>query len=424
MYTFFFKTVVCLFIYLGLNAQSDSTVLINKNRFAFGGAPVLSYDSDIGLRIGAAVNLFDHGIKNIFPLYEQFARLQAYKSTKGVSYCSLLFESESLFSNVPISFESVFADDIAMDFWGFNGINSLCDQGLMMLNFYKYQRRQLRVKLDAEKSVLNKKFRCILGGAYENIIVNDFDFAKIDEELVEYSSLFQKYKEWGVIEPDEMYGGNLFSIKTGLKYDSRDSKINSKTGLFVDSYLVMSTVSGTKYSFTKFITTVRQFFAFESLRTVLAYRASGQFKLSGEMPFFALPVYYDLKQNVDGMGGAFTVRGIFRNRIIADSYVVSNVETRSFIARFKAVRLNWEIYASSFTDAVYVAREHAFSQRNISDSERSFYFKDKAQKINATYGLGLYVVYNSNNILSASYGRTSNYQLGNGGIYIGSAFLF
>ncbi|MCA1759279.1 MAG: hypothetical protein LC658_05885 [Bacteroidales bacterium] len=41
-----------------------------------------------------------------------------------------------------------------------------------------------------------------------------------------------------------------------------------------------------------------------------------------------------------------------------------------------------------------------------------------------TFGHGLYIVFNQNNVITVNYGIPANKQLGQGGFYIGSSLLF
>ncbi|MFA9391331.1 MAG: hypothetical protein ACERKD_16100 [Prolixibacteraceae bacterium] len=151
---------------------------------------------------------------------------------------------------------------------------------------------------------------------------------------------------------------------------------------------------------------------------------SSQFKLAGEIPFYALPTFYDTRQNQDGLGGMFTMRGISRNRIVANSYLSANVEFRKRIAVFSLLKLNWEIDISLFTDAAYIAGTYKFSTRDIPVEILRQNFSNAVQMPFYSYGIGGYLIYNTNNIISINYGISPNKQLGNNGLYVGSAFLF
>ena len=54
----------------------------------------------------------------------------------------------------------------------------------------------------------------------------------------------------------------------------------------------------------------------------------------------------------------------------------------------------------------------------------SFYFKDDAEKMHFSYGAGLRIVMNENFVIAVDYGRATNDQDGESGMYIGLNYLF
>lgn len=106
--------------------QADSLAPQNETshkRYGIGGTPILAFDSDLGLKYGAAVNLFDYGDK--FPNYLQYAKLKVFQTTNGTSNLSLTYDNNLLFKKTKFIFESTYTKDVLLNFYGFNGINSV-----------------------------------------------------------------------------------------------------------------------------------------------------------------------------------------------------------------------------------------------------------------------------------------------------------
>ena len=137
-----------------------------------------------------------------------------------------------------------------------------------------------------------------------------------------------------------------------------------------------------------------------------------------------MPIFQDTRQEQDGLGGAFNLRGIYRNRIAANGFLLGNIEMRKNILSFNFLKLNWDIDISTFADAAYITREYKIDNSKVPESFRNTLFTNDAQKVNLSYGGGLYIIYNANNIISVNYGISPNKQLGTSGLYVGSTFLF
>ncbi|MBN2807673.1 MAG: BamA/TamA family outer membrane protein [Prolixibacteraceae bacterium] len=420
------------------NNEEPFTKKQPKSGFAWGGTPVLAFDPDLGLKYGALINLFDYGDGTVFPDYDQYAFIRLFHSTGGTSNLSLLFESETLIPDSRITFESSYIKDIALDFYGFNGLKVVYQHGFShpdsseYINryFYKHQRELIRLRLDWQTNLPVSHWKMFFGLAWNRYLISDVDDEKLNknQSLAESNSenmtLYQLYNDWGIIHDDEKSGGNLTTISLGFTYDSRNNKINCSDGTWFESYFILSPPSISSSLYLKHIATLRHYLRWSTPDAVIAFRLSSQQLLHGKLPFYALPVYHDTRQDQDGLGGAFNLRGIYRNRIAANGFLLGNIEMRKNIFSFNLFKLNWDIDLSVFTDAAYISREYKVDNTEVPGPFRNRLFNNDTQKINFSYGGGLYIIYNANNIISVNYGIAPNRQLGTSGIYIGSSFLF
>lgn len=436
-----------LFASLSLSGQRNTPLSNNekpftknqpKSGFAWGGTPVLAFDPDLGLKYGALINLFDYGDGTVFPNYNQYAFIRLFHSTGGTSNLSLLFESETLIPDSRITFESSYIKDIALDFFGFNGTKALFQEDFIKPDkaayinrfFFKHQRELIRLRLDLQKNIALSSWKLLAGITFSNFEVNAPDHEQVNNyqtnnmAAAQYSSLYDLYRDWGIIKKEESSGGHLTTISFGLTYDSRNNKMNCSDGTWFESYFIKSLPGLSSSNYLKHIATFRHYVRWNYLDAVFAYRLSSQQLLAGRIPFYALPVYHDTRQDQDGPGGAFNLRGIDRNRIIGNGFVLGNIEMRKNILAFKLLKLNWDIDLSVFSDAVYISREFKFDISAVQSPLKYSLFNNDTQKINFSYGGGIYFIYNANNIISVNYGISPNKQLGSSGIYIGSSFLF
>jgi hypothetical protein len=402
-----------------------------KSGFSWGGTPILAFDADLGLRYGAAINLFDYGEESVYPNYRQYAFIKAFRTSKGTTNLSLILDSEKILPRAKVLAEVTYMNDIALDFYGFNGMNAVVDfpvedlghPGFGNRHFYSHSRRLFRLRADVQKYLYSGKFRLYLGLSWNNYTIHETDFEKFTDSGERPTSLYQEYIDWNLIPEKEKNGGQVSYLAAGIIYDSRDNTIYCTNGLWLESYLVYSPEWAGNNSFSKHIFTLRQYFNWHR-NTVFSYRISSQQKLSGNIPFYFLPTYFDSRQNQDGLGGAFNLRGISRNRIAADGFLLANLELRRTVAAFRIFRLNTHIDVSLFTDAAYVTQKYKVESEKLPAEIQQRFFNNGTQKFQYTFGPGLYFVYNTNNIISVNYGYSPEKQLGNGGFYVGSAFLF
>lgn len=434
------RLILCcaLLISINLRAQTcdvDSLVVQEKKphkRYGIGGTPILAFDSDLGLKYGASINLFDYGDK--FPNYLQYAKIKAFQTTNGTSNLSLTYDNNLLFKKTKFIFESTYTKDVLLNFYGFNGVNANFspsitnseDNTYINPYYYTHQRQQLRFRIDFQKQLKPNKLFLLYGFSFNKYMLENTNFSLFDIPLginqteEDTSSLYQDYVNSNIIPIDEKNGGTFASIKLGITYDSRNNQINCDNGVFLETYFVHSPMISSFKSFTKHIVTFRQYYMIKKLNTLLTYRVSSQQKINGTIPFYYLPTFHDLSIDNDGIGGAFNLRGTSRNRIAANGFITTNLEVRKKVMSFRALKQNCKVELSAFTDLVYVTQKYKVDS-NLANEQ---FYNSKHQTINYTYGVGLYFIYGTNNIISMNYGISPNKNLGTSGLYVGSAFLF
>ncbi|MBW6492683.1 MAG: hypothetical protein K0B15_15980 [Lentimicrobium sp.] len=172
------------------------------------------------LRDGAVINFFDYGKESRYPDYAQHARIRLYNSTKGTSNYSLLYDSEKLLSSSQLTFEISYIEDIALDFYGYNGLNSVHIPEFIDPDhdwdinkyFYNHHRKLFRIRLYLQTYLTSKKFGTYTGITYSHHRMNDLDYSKFDipegsdSSSFSNATLYSKYAEWGLISPKEKNG--------------------------------------------------------------------------------------------------------------------------------------------------------------------------------------------------------------------------
>ena len=417
-----------------------------KTGFSLGGVPVVAYDSDIGFQYGALVNLYWYGDGSRYPRYDHSVYLEWSRTTKGKGINQITYESDRLIPGVRSFFETSYLTEIALDFYGFNGYQAIYDrdyeetydpEGYANRLYYRHARKLLRIKGDFQGEIIGQKLRWLAGIAYygtriDSVDVEDLNEGK-DDDLLSRNSLYGNYVEWGIIPTDQAGGGNHTLLKAGLVYDTRDNEPNPFTGIWTELqfHYAPSFLSNTDLSYTRIMLTHRQYFTLIPEWMNLAYRISYQGKLTGEMPFYMLPYIYNTAPMLtkDGVGGAKTVRGIRRNRVVGDGFAYANLELRGKILRTTIWNQNLYIALSAFVDAGMVTQKYKFDASGVPD-ELPAGLPDRIidtstrETPHIGFGGGVHFALNHNFIVAVDYGLAARRQDGDSGLYIGLNFLF
>ena len=255
------------------DAKSEKNVSYNENGeiiktgVNLGPLPVVAFDADRGFQFGALLNLYDFGDGKNYPNPNSQWYFEASAYTKESSINSYKFivnyDNKTLIPGVRMSICSGYYKDAALDFYGFNGYQSNYDMALVEQNilfsddkageklqnkydnkgklpkgFYRQGRDLIKVKADFTGEIL-KNFYWEAGYSFSWVKAQSFipegytvfPGANLDEDYIG-TSLFDLYKDWGIISEDEADGGITSALKAGLMYDSRNVENNPTKGIW------------------------------------------------------------------------------------------------------------------------------------------------------------------------------------------------
>jgi hypothetical protein len=410
---------------------------VEKSKYAFGAIPVFAFDADLGLKYGAVLNFFDYGDRLNMPAYDQYLYFRFTNTTKGSLTLQSVLESEKIFSKAKVIAEASFLRDKNLDFFGFNGMNSVYNAGFRQpenpdfINkfYYSHKRSLLRLRLDLHHNIIERKLRLLTGYTYKNYKTDPID-PPLENETVNSpapelpATLFDQYNEWGIIPENEKNGGSIHMLTLGLVYDTRKELNYSKDGIWVEAAMLIAPGFLNEQSFSRFVFTYRHHEGILQDKIIFSLRLSSQHKISGRIPFYELPVFYDSRLSQDGVGGAFNLRGAFRNRIVADGFLLGNFETKFKLLEFTLFKQSFYTSFSVFYDIAQVTQAYKTDLSRVPEALRPRYFNNNKQQLHHTLGPGFYIVFNQNNVITVNYGFSTNPQDGIGGLYIGSSLLF
>lgn len=434
----------CLTITHKISAQLNASRI--KTGWTFGLLPVLGYNTDIGFKYGGLVSIYDYGKETTYPEYRKMFRLEISRSTGGSGINQLFFDSDRIFGNskIRLTADLSYLTDKVGDFYGLNGKEANYNQAFtddedpsyISRVYYGIDRQLIRITCDFKGPVSKESVYWMAGVGYYHYIINTVDIDRLnkgkdeDKKLPDTALLYDKYSSWGLIPVKDSDGGHHQVVKAGIIYDSRNIEANPSKGIWSELLLITapSFIGNNENAFTLLAITHRQYFQIVQDRLTFVFRLGYQGKISGSLPFYSMPIMYSSHPSSvieEGLGGAKSLRGILRNRIIGNGIVYGNFEFRwKFL---KAVLWNQNIYLAlnPFLDGGLVVQKVDVDPSKVPPGEnKPDYFTGEDETLHFSAGCGLHLALNENFIVAADFGYALSKHDGKLGVYIGINWLF
>lgn len=416
--------------------------------------PTISFDQDLGFQYGVALDLFDFGKPGIYPLYKHKFYFEWSRTTKGSGINRIYYDSEYLIPKVRLTADVSYLTEQALQFFGFNGYEAVYNPGweddegpeYKSRVFYRHDRKIFRVLANFQGNILpdNKRLKWIAGITFFNTKVGRVDLDRLnkgkedDEKLPDIDGLYLKYVKWNIIKPEEMDGNVTTYLKGGLIYDSRDFQFFPANGIWSEATFSYAPgfLGDPDFSYSKLTMIHRQYFSLGSKNLVFAYQLGYQTTLSGTVPYHIQPHIvptFMTSATSQGLGGAKTLRGIMRNRVVGDGIALGNVELRWKFLRTHLGQSDFYLGANAFFDVGRVVKnvdveisQEIMDQNPDKDPYDILenYFVASSESFHPSTGLGLKIGYNENQIISIDYGFALDKRDGDKGLYIRFYWLF
>ena len=426
------RILLVLTILLSAFAHADEFV---KTGINVGPLPSVAYSSDTGFQYGLLANIFFYGDGAVYPDYYHNLYVEWNQTTKGAGLAQVTYDSKYLIPGIRVTADLSYIIKQAWGFYGFNGAESVYNsewidrESASYKNslYYAMQRNNFRFTSNFQGNITDNTFRW-LGG----IGVLNFDDASAsvtrawDTSFVDQSTLYDDFVDWGVISPEEADGGLVTYLKAGVVYDTRDNEACAMSGLWEE--LVMTYAPGfaglNESGWLQLSAIHRQYFTLLPKNLSLGYRLGYQGILAGKQPFYLQGNMPNSRQNIDGLGGSKTVRGILGSRLVGDGYAFANLELRWKIVRFNFINQNFYFGVNPFVDAGMVVQPYQFDTTGIPTAEVDDYLSGNPETIHVAYGMGIKLAMNENMIISVDYGFAGSKNDGSTGLYIALGYIF
>ena len=447
------------------SVKSDKKEIVKKG-FNFGPLPVVAFDADKGFQLGALLNVFDFGDGSTYPNPRQKLYLEASFFTKGSQLFVINYDNKFLIPGVRWSSTVTLTNDKAMDFYGFNGYMSYYDHARVALGKdkasdsyiytpkYRVNRLALLFKTDFTGNIWKNKlfweagyhFSYIKQGYKKNNHALNLDKINKNKDenkryLPEDPTIFDMYRQWGIISQDEAWGGINSTLRFGLLFDTRDKEAAPSKGIWAEAHVTVAPKwLGTTNPHYRYSATFRHYVPIVKNDVLtFAYRLNYEGTFGNSAPYYVLPYITVMGSNYDrdGMGGYRTVRGLMRNRVQGLDMATYNVELRWRFVNFTLWKQNIAFGLSAFSDGTMVTRNYDMSfkgEEQYRDAYNAYMAgRPSSDRPHITVGAGLRFIMNQNFIVAFEYGMpVSKFskdpviknQDGNGAFYINTGFLF
>ncbi|MBR0170347.1 MAG: BamA/TamA family outer membrane protein [Bacteroidales bacterium] len=422
-----------------------------RQGWTFGVLPSVAFDADLGFQYGALTNIYYFGDGSTYPEYLHSFYAEAAYTTKHFGIFRGSYDSKHLIPGHRLSVDLTYLPDQMCDFYGFNGYNSYYepaftnqdDPAYITRAFYKYRRDLFRFSADLQGTI-SKPWYWNAGIGLLHFAVGPVDIDRLnsytkkeENKLPDTVSLFDYYVQDGYISAAEANGGFHPYLHGGITYDTRDRLQNPTRGIHTDAFLTYYAGLGnmSDYNNLKFNFNFRHYISLYSDRLILAYRIGTQLTLAGDSPFYLntyLNQLYMQRVVYEGLGGANSVRGIMRNRILAPGVAFANVELRTRLFSFKVGKNMFYVGLNPFVDAGMVVQPYE-AQTPLSNTTAPFpanidpYGVDRGLYVpHFGGGCGLKVAMNDNFVLSVdwatAFDKQDNGKFSN--LYIKMGYMF
>ena len=436
-----------------------------KKGWNFGPLPVVGFNSDLGFQYGACVDIFNYGDGSRYPKFDYKMNLEVSAYTKGSLNIRFYGDYYNLIPDSRLFVDVAYFMDKRFEFYGFNGYASpyyndiyvlgqqSTDNGQQSLAemfdtefksiFYRMKRNQFRFNSSLRRQFgFGEHFFYGVGLSYFNYDMGRIEIQNEEYKYDEQKTLYELYRESGLIRENEADGGNVTQLKLAFIYDSKNHDSDPTKGAYFEATLtgVPDFIDNEGYSHLTFNAVWQHYIPIVKENLTFAYRLVTQNVVAGEIPYYAMfnsNMLYYKKMATDAMGGANSVRGINRNRVIGEGYAWLNAELRWKMVGFQFINQNWNIALNPFFDAGVVTQSFRLAEQEAAwnkikeeyqlspEDAKNLIYSGTKEGVHTSAGCGLKIIMNKNFIISAEAAKALDARDGdNLKVYIGFNYLF
>ena len=428
-----------------------------KKGWSFGVLPTATYSRDNGFQAGAFGDVYYYGDGSTYPdPLHKISWEGSYFTNSHRMRFYLAYDSKYLIPNMRVNASVTYVGDPLYSFWGFNGPASVQNYDVWSsrkitldngknVNYYGMSRDMLRVLANFQGQIIPHLNWAAgvnfwwwrMGSMRDNGVTID----KQTKEKSYYDTdltLFETYKDLGLIKESEKNGGLALELNAGVVYDTRDIEAAPNRGIWAEAYLNGNVL---QHKYLKACLYFRHYIDIPihipAGDPVFAYRLAWQQTIAGETPFYMIqnvPLLVQRNMISEGFGSSNTIRGIRENRILSEGFAWANLELRVKLVNFKLFNQFFYIAVNPFFDAGIITKAYRTAEIDkvawegkLYDPKLAYpavaqetliYDASNVGKVIMSAGAGLKIAMNQNFIISAELAKCL-YKPLDAGLWIG-----
>ncbi len=409
---------------------------IIKTGWNIGPLPVLGFDSDLGFQYGACVDFFNFGDGSRYPRYNYKFNVEVSRYTKGSGVFRFYADMPFLIKDTKLFFDLTYNYSKKFEFFGFNGYEaSLFDPNLAAnediidykSGYHYIKRNTLRFVGSMQRTFFHvPNLNWVVGLAYYNVKTDSLNLVGYEGQ----QTLYTNYVNTGIIKENEKNGGNIGQVRLGMIYDSRDHNSDPSKGIYAEYTLTGSSDFFDGNGYNALIQTFiwRHYVPIYKDKLTFAYRLGVQHKIAGSTPWYMInnintPFFQ--KMYTEGLGGVVTMRGVNRNGVLGDGFLLGNAELRWHFLDFQFINQNWQLALSPFFDAGMIIQPFREQELKEAEIEGVELYSGNKEGVHMAAGAGLKIIMNRNMILGVDAGRALDPRDGEKvKIFVGFNYIF
>ena len=414
--------LIALALLLSVSAFSQKKEIIKKG-WNFGPLPVVGFDSDLGFQYGACMDIFNYGDGSNYPRYNYKFNVEVSRYTKGSGVFRFYSDMPYVIKDTKLFFDLTYNYSKKFEFFGFNGYeaspfdpNLFANEGVegYKSGYHFIKRNTLRFVGSVQRKFFDvPNLNWVAGVAYYNVKTDSLNLPGYEGQ----QTLYTNYVKTGIIKENEKNGGNIAQLRLGLIYDSRDHNSDPSKGIYAEYTLTGASdfIDGNGYNYLTQTLLWRQYIPIYKDKLTFAYRIGAQHKIAGQAPWYMINninTTFFQKMYTEGLGGVVTMRGVNRNGVLGDGFLLGNAELRWHFLDFQFINQNWQLAFSPFFDAGMVIQKFRETEMmnadnggiilhdNVFDS-----YSGEKESLHTSAGAGIKIIMNRNMILGVDMGR-------------------
>ena len=386
---------------------------IIKQGWNFGPLPVVGFDSDLGFQYGACVDIFNFGDGSRYPRYNYKFNVEVSRYTKGSGVFRFYADMPYLVKDTKLFFDLTYNYSKKFEFFGFNGFEaSIFDPYADLVEtksgYHFIKRNTFRFVGSMQRPLpFVPNLNWVAGLAYYNVKTDRINLEGYEDQV----TLYENYVTAGIIKEDEKNGGNIAQLRLGLVYDSRDHNSDPSKGIYAEYTFTGSTdwIGGNNgYNSLTETFLWRHYVPVYKDKLTFAYRLGLQHRIAGSTPWYMINninMPFFQKMYTEGLGGVVTMRGVNRNGVLGDGFVLGNAELRWHFLDFQFINQNWQLAFAPFFDAGMVIQPFREKELKEADIDNVELYSGNKESIHTAAGAGIKIIMNRNMILAVDMGR-------------------